>query len=279
MVVEALFWFHPLVWWLGQKMTEERERACDEEVLRSNNDPAVYAEGILNVCKFYVESPLRCVAGVTGSDLKRRIEDIMTHRTADNLNAAKKILLALGAVGALTAPLGIGLLDAPVSQAQMSSFDGRIATSTARRFEVATIKPNKSGSDETRVGSPLHGSISLVNVRLQAIVANSFRTSGRLVFGPAWLKTARYDVVGKGTDPRASNPEVWEMMRSLLMERFHLKYHLENREMPIFALTLRKEGRSLEDRRTDPAPPPSKPERIAATSCIRHSPFASLICR
>ena len=30
--VEAVFWFYPLVWWLGRRIVEERERACDEEV-------------------------------------------------------------------------------------------------------------------------------------------------------------------------------------------------------------------------------------------------------
>ena len=33
MIVEAVFWFHPLVWWIGTRLVEERERACDEEVL------------------------------------------------------------------------------------------------------------------------------------------------------------------------------------------------------------------------------------------------------
>jgi beta-lactamase regulating signal transducer with metallopeptidase domain len=33
MVVEGMFWFHPLVWWVGARMVEERERACDEAVL------------------------------------------------------------------------------------------------------------------------------------------------------------------------------------------------------------------------------------------------------
>ena len=37
----------------------------------------MYAEGILKTCEFYVESPLACVSGVTGSDLKKRIEQIM----------------------------------------------------------------------------------------------------------------------------------------------------------------------------------------------------------
>src|SRR6195952_5108317 len=56
MFVEALFWFHPLVWWIGKRMVEERERACDEEVLRMLGEPQPYAEGILNVCKLYTES-------------------------------------------------------------------------------------------------------------------------------------------------------------------------------------------------------------------------------
>jgi beta-lactamase regulating signal transducer with metallopeptidase domain len=50
MTVEAVFWFHPLVWWIGSRLVEERERACDEEVLSGAGEPEVYAEGILNVC-------------------------------------------------------------------------------------------------------------------------------------------------------------------------------------------------------------------------------------
>jgi len=30
MIVEAVFWFHPLVWWISARLVEERERACDE---------------------------------------------------------------------------------------------------------------------------------------------------------------------------------------------------------------------------------------------------------
>jgi beta-lactamase regulating signal transducer with metallopeptidase domain len=95
MFVETLFWFHPLIWWIGKRMVEERERACDEEVLRLGSNPRVYAEGILNVCKLYAESPLACVSGVTGSNLKKRIEAIMNNHLAARLNFAKKWLLWL----------------------------------------------------------------------------------------------------------------------------------------------------------------------------------------
>ena len=49
MAVEAIFWFHPLVWWLGSRLEEERERACDEEVVRMGGEPQIYAESILKV--------------------------------------------------------------------------------------------------------------------------------------------------------------------------------------------------------------------------------------
>jgi uncharacterized protein (TIGR03435 family) len=96
MLVEAIFWFHPLVWWLGARLLAERERACDEEVVQLCGRPAVYAEGILKVCEYCVESPLACVSGVTGADLKQRIMQIMTARVARRIGVGRKLLL-LGA--------------------------------------------------------------------------------------------------------------------------------------------------------------------------------------
>jgi len=118
MAVEAIFWFHPLVWWIGKRLVDERERACDEEVLLTSGDPEAYAEGILNVCKLYVESPLACVSGVTGSNLKQRIRAIMTQRVAGDLNFAKKLSLAIAGMAALAAPIGVGVLHAPRLLAQ-----------------------------------------------------------------------------------------------------------------------------------------------------------------
>ena len=141
MAVEAIFWFHPLVWWIGSRLVEERERACDEEVLSVAGEPEVYAEGILNVCKFYVSSPLRCVSGVTGSDLKKRIEEIMTARMVLNLSLGRKLLLAGAGAVAIAIPIAIGILNVPQVRAQSAT--------APPAFEVATIKP--SGGDERQV--------------------------------------------------------------------------------------------------------------------------------
>src|ERR1039458_4843958 len=89
MAVEAIFWFHPLVWWWGALLSKERERACDEEVVRMGGEPQIYAESILKVCEFYLASPVACAAGVTGGELKKRIEGIMTNRFTRKLSNAR----------------------------------------------------------------------------------------------------------------------------------------------------------------------------------------------
>jgi bla regulator protein blaR1 len=112
MVAETLFWFYPPVRWIGTRMVDERERACDEEVLRMGNEPLIYAEGIVGVCKGYLESPLRCAAGVTGSDLKRRIRAILDGGIVVNLSIAKKAALAAAGIAVLAMPIVVGSMKA-----------------------------------------------------------------------------------------------------------------------------------------------------------------------
>ncbi len=118
MVVEAVFWFHPLVWWLGTRLMEERERACDEDVLRRGSEAEAYAEGILKVCEFYLQSPLECAAGVTGSNLKKRIEAIMANRPKLNLNLSKKAGLVLAGLVVIATPVILGITHATELRAQ-----------------------------------------------------------------------------------------------------------------------------------------------------------------
>jgi len=152
MVVEAIFWFHPLVWWIGSRMVEERELACDEEVLRMGCEPTDYVEGILKVCRFYLESPLPCISGVTGADVKKRLRAILAGSISRELNGARKAALAVIGLAALAAPITIGVLVAPVIQAQF-------APANTPRFEVASIKPcsaplNVPAPNSSPEGSP-----------------------------------------------------------------------------------------------------------------------------
>ena len=114
MLVEALVWFHPLAWWIGARMIEERERACDEAVVRAGHDRAAYARSLIEVCRFYLQTPLLCVAGASGSHLKTRVETIMTAPLSSPLSRFGKALLLTAGACAVATPVAAGLLTTPV---------------------------------------------------------------------------------------------------------------------------------------------------------------------
>jgi bla regulator protein blaR1 len=251
MMVEAIFWFHPLTWWIRARLVEERERACDEEVLSRASDPQVYAEGILNVCKFYLELPLVCASGVTGSDLKKRIEGIVANRLAARLNLSRRLLLALAAIGIVAGPVALGVLNAPAGRAQSQT-----GGATRLEFEVASVKPNKSGA--TRAPSMIlpGGRFTATNNTLRALILNAygiFASPSLLSGGPGWIDSETYDVEAKaeaGAIPKGAPSKVnWEktrlMLRTLLADRFKLSIRRETKVMPVYELVVAKNGPKL----------------------------------
>jgi len=206
MFVEAVFWFHPLVWWLGTRLVDERERACDAEVVRMGSEPQVYAESILKICQFYVQSPLVCVAGVTGSSLKKRIEQIMRNDPGRKLNAFKKLLLATAGVAAIAGPVAIGVLNTPRLRAQSS------AEALGPPFATTSVKANTS--DDPQFYQPTwtpDGTLTWKNIRLRNVILNSYQgvEPSRLSGGPDWLRTDRFDIEAKADGDyrkRTANP-------------------------------------------------------------------------
>jgi uncharacterized protein (TIGR03435 family) len=124
MVVEALFWFHPFVWWIGSRLIDERERACDEAVVEAGGQAQAYAEGILSVCKLYVESPLGCVSGVTGADLRKRIVRIMANSAIHKIGLGRKLLLVAASGIAVVAPIALGIVHMARVNAQAAAPQG-----------------------------------------------------------------------------------------------------------------------------------------------------------
>ncbi|HEV1286937.1 MAG TPA: M56 family metallopeptidase, partial [Bryobacteraceae bacterium] len=245
MVVEALFWFHPLVWWIGARMMEERERACDEEVLRSGKEPEVYAESILKICRFYLESPVECVAGVTGSDLKTRIEGIMAARIGRELDFARKMLLAAAGMAAIAGPILVGIWNAPPLRAQTEK---RLA------FEVASVKPTKTMRFEMEFAPS--GRFTARGVPLLLLVSTAYNVpfqGPRLSGLDPETAEQSYDIEAtaeSGAIPAGASKLVREakmklMLQSLLEDRFKMKIRRETKVVPVYAVVVGKSGPKL----------------------------------
>lgn len=259
MFVEAVFWFHPLVWWIGARLIDERERACDEKVLSLGGDPQVYAEGILKVCEFYLESPLFCAAGVTGSNLTKRIEAIMVHRVPSNLGLGKKLFLSTMASLALVGPIVFGFFDATQSRADSKP---QSTPSAVVAFAEATIKPNENDTPMAGFnikGKPFSAVLSkpdrfmATNFTLRKLLRIAYGVQDpQLVGGPDWINSEKFDVDAKvdaslveqlaKLSQQEAGLERGHMLQALLTDRFKLSLHREIRDLPTFALVVADGG-------------------------------------
>lgn len=256
MLVETVFWFHPAVWWIKAHLMEERERACDDAVLEAGNNADLYAESILNVCKFYLESPMVCMSGVTGSDLKKRIVRIMTQQTTRKLDLSRKLLLALTGSAAVLVPVSAGLLHTRQVRAQsITATDWQARAGGTRAFDVVSIRPNKTGTiveptfplsaDDSyrenggnfRAGFPLPTYIEfaykmqLTDEQRQSLLARM----------PKWAGTEIF-VIEARAPGNPTKDQMRLMMQAVLADRFHLAFHFETKPTPVFAMVLEKPG-------------------------------------
>jgi len=240
MLVEAIFWFHPLVWWLGARLEEERERACDEEVVRLGGEPQIYAESILKVVEFYLASPVPCAAGVTGGELKKRIESILRLDFPRNLSYMQRALLALTGILALAVPLVVGLGSASAQQQSP-------AAPASARFEVASVKPAKppvSGAPrKSAARSP--GRAYYAQVSLSSLLAEAYGVEPDRVVGPGWMSGEYYSVAAT-MPPKSTQAQYRTMLQNLLAERFAVSLHHEERQYSAYQLTVAPGGPKLQ---------------------------------
>src|SRR5438067_1886275 len=113
----------------------------------------------------------------------------------------------------------------------------------APAFEVASVKRNKAGDSRTLIEFPPGGRFSAVGVTVRMLITMAYGTpqplsNSRIIGGPGWLGSDRFDIVAKTDSPVAPGPtgSLPLMLRALLADRFKLAAHNESRELPIYAL-------------------------------------------
>lgn len=122
---------------------------------------------------------------------------------------------------------------------------GVTAQSPPPAFEVASIKPNASGSlnaNAARVAGDRYRAenVSLISLLRVAYAVQEFQIAGH----PAWANVDRFDIDAKME--AGANPRDWPvMLQRLLADRFKLTLHREQREGPIYTLVVGSSGPRL----------------------------------
>jgi uncharacterized protein (TIGR03435 family) len=108
-------------------------------------------------------------------------------------------------------------------------------------FEVASIKRNVSGSDNASVRALPGGRVTVTNNTLRNLIRNVYRVPGnQLVGGPDWIDRDRWDIVAKAADD-APPERMLLMLDTLLVDRFKVVTHREQRIAPIYALVMARQ--------------------------------------
>ena len=177
----------------------------------------------------------------------------MIPKLANKLNFACKILLAAIGTAAVAAFVVFGLLDIPPACAQSPQTAGTPPPS----FEVASIKPNRSGQMNISImfqpGRFTASGIPIKQLITLAYDVKDFQVSG----GPSWISSEKYDIEAKEPDsvvqeleklpPDQRSKLLRSMLQSLLADRFKLKLNHETRELPAYALVVAKNGPKIHE--------------------------------
>ena len=131
------------------------------------------------------------------------------------------------AVAAAVAAIGLGTL---------------VAQEPTQTFEVASVKVNNSGDTEGAIG-PRPNGYAARNVTLRLLIIRAYELRPfQVVGGPRWVDSDRFDVDAR-LPMNTPSSQTMVMLQALLADRFRLTVHREQREQPIYALVVDREGR------------------------------------
>jgi bla regulator protein BlaR1 len=229
-LVETVFWFHPMVWWIGRQLVEERERACDEAVLEKGHDPREYAEGILAVCRHCHQfAHASGTSSALSGDLTRRIRAIVADAPPVAIGYLKAFGLGLAALALTTAPLLAGAAEGTLRRLEQLAHDTRNLWSADLH-----VRPASGSRDRSRVVTEAHA-VVIRNSSIRELVALTYGVEpASVVGGGDWLDSPRYDIRAEVRDPVA-DPDNFDpaalraVVNKLLATRFDLRVHVNRR--------------------------------------------------
>ena len=129
----------------------------------------------------------------------------------------------------------------------------RMPADAKPEFAVATIKPSRP--DAPRGGYGIRGQdVTTTNVTVSWMIKLAYNVHEHQILGaPAWLNSERYDTVGRSDTPGEPNRDQMKLMiQKLLVDRFQLRFHVEKKELPVYAMVVAKGGPKIAVSAGDP---------------------------
>jgi uncharacterized protein (TIGR03435 family) len=146
--------------------------------------------------------------------------------------------------------------------AALAAFAPLAFCQTLPQFEVASIKPSKATPDfSVRLGYKMDGAmVTCQYMSLKDYIRIAYQLKVYQLTGPDWTGSDRFDITAKLPEGGRED-QVRDMIKSLLAERFHLKFHKETKDFPVYALVAAKGGVKMTPSAVDASDGPSDPAK------------------
>jgi uncharacterized protein (TIGR03435 family) len=113
-------------------------------------------------------------------------------------------------------------------------------------FEVAAIRPSKRSDLNGGIKAlPGGNGYTAENIPVKLMISLMYRIPMRQISGgPDWLNSDRYNIEAKADGPYSID-DLHIMFQNLLADRFNLKFHIETKEGPVYALEVEDSGTKI----------------------------------
>jgi uncharacterized protein (TIGR03435 family) len=152
-----------------------------------------------------------------------------------------------------------------------------------QEFEVASVKPNKSGASNSRIRSD-EGRVTATNVTLRSLVVMAYGIKDYQLEAPAWLSEERYDISAKFPEAPAVNQKLYDpdldaMLRKLLADRFKLQTHSSSKQFEVYGLVIAKSGLKIKEVPDSGSHDSNSANNRYTGTCVPMSQFAEFLAR
>jgi beta-lactamase regulating signal transducer with metallopeptidase domain/ankyrin repeat protein len=129
-VVETLFFYHPVTWWISRRMKQERENACDDLIAREPSQVLAYAQVLLRLEQLRPAGS-GLISAANGGNLLQRIQRLTGEPASQRALGLPALALLIG--------LLVALIAAPLLKAQNQP--AAVAAKAAPKSETSTQPP------------------------------------------------------------------------------------------------------------------------------------------
>jgi uncharacterized protein (TIGR03435 family) len=265
---KAIFWFHPLAWWLESRLAELAEFAADDAAVKASIDPRDYASILIDIASGARPTRLRLSSDFARhgfNRINRRVERICD--SSDRTGSMKIVWTAATLIAAITlvqfqrpiraqeptanhvSTQALPAQPPPVQASVPTPVAVRESPQRSLTFDVVSVRPvaiDARGGERVTTDS---GRYRNPAVSLKELLHDAYGVESLQIVGPSWLdaKPPAFFDVEATMPPDTTNEQLDKMLQNLLVERFGLVLHRETRELRVYSLLVAKGGPKMKE--------------------------------